>query len=875
MYLNLEKFKNRIVDKYTIKAREGIYVKFPETLHKDIKDYLSSKNIFNLYNHQAEMFEKSMESKNIIITTSTASGKTLSFLLPVINKILNNPSTRAIFIYPTKALTSDQFKSLLPIIEYFGKDRISAGIYDGDTPATERIRIRKEANIILTNPEMINGAFLPSHNKHGFDFIFKNLDFVVIDELHYYRGAFGSHIANIMRRMKRICNFYNSTPQFFCSTATISNPLELAENVFGSPFILIDKDGSPRGEKEIYFWVPPIIKNTSYRISNEEEASNLLPELIIQNIKLIAFSSSRKELEVILKEVKEKMYDENTANLISGYRGGYKVEERKEIERKINNDILKAVIATNALELGIDIGNIDLVLSIGFPSTKASYFQQIGRAGRNGNKSYSILMLNLNKTYDNYISNNSKWIFESKIENAIIDKNNLYIQLAHIRASASELPLSLDDIKIFPNLGEILPVLLRNKEVSKLSGKFVWTGKDYPAGDYSLRTISEIAIKVINIVSNEFITELEEFSAYREVHPGAIYIHDGEMYLVESLNLSEKIAKVNPVNFNYYTTPRVIVNIHTINTLREEKIKNYTKNFGDLRVSSSITHFKKLQFHTHNNLGYEQLEFPFEKTIETEGVWISLPQKVSYYIDSLKELNGNAQELYFSGLCTLFSNAFKIRTMTSDNDIGSGMFVSLDREGIKIHNIAIYDNYIGGLGFSEKGYDLISEIIEESLEIIETCRCKNGCPACVGRDKIDKKLIIWAMKSFFSEEKFPGNVEKYEISNFREVLEKPFLIEEMEREWEEFIYILNKEMKSVSMVGFLSSIRVGKFEKNIVYLVSSYYIDNSLISDENILEIKGLIARYFDFTCVFNIEILNLESFETSKIERHYNNLIK
>ncbi len=884
MSLNLDKFKNRIIDNYLIESREGIYVEFPDELHSDIKEYLLSNGIEKLYGHQSEMFEKSSLGENVIITTSTASGKTLSFLLPVINKILKNPSTRAIFVYPTKALASDQFKSFLPLLEYFGKEKINAGIYDGDTPVPERSRIRKEANIILTNPEMINGSFLPSHNKYGFDFIFKNLDFLVIDELHYYRGAFGSHISNIIRRLKRVCQFYNSSPQFFCSTATISNPLELAENIFGSKFSLVDNDCSPRGEKEVYFWLAPLLAKDGYRIPNEQEVSMLLPELILQDKKLIAFSSSRRELEVILKEVKEKTYDEGSRNLISGYRGGYKADERKEIERKINNDTIKAVIATNALELGIDIGNIDLVLSIGFPRTKASYFQQIGRAGRKGNKSYSILMLDLNKTYDNYIYSNPKWIFNSQIENAVVDKNNLYIQLAHIRASASEIPLSLDDIKIFPNLGEILPVLLRNKEVMKANGKFIWTGKEYPAGDYSLRTISDIIFKVVNAMNNEFITELEEISAYRDVHSGAIYIHDGETYLVESLNLSDRISYVKPVNFNYYTVPFVQDSLEVINTIKNEKMINYSRFFGDVRVSTQVLGFKKTQFHTHANLGFENLDLPV-KSIETEGIWINLPEEVVLYIDNLKNISPDLPGLYFRGIASVLLNSFKIITMTSDNDIGAGFFDTLKTSDIrdnetgvefyKIVNIMVYDNYIGGLGFSEKGYDLIENILQEALKLIKTCSCKSGCPACVGSNKVDKKVVTWAFNSLFVETKAPDSIESFDINVTNEITTKPFKIYDIEDTWSAFIILLNTEMKNVSMVSFLSSLASARIKSGVLYLTSYTFIDKSLLSENNILEIKGLISKYFEIDFSFEIELEVLSSSNISKIEKRLNDLKK
>lgn len=884
MSINLKKFENRIIGTYSIANRPAIYKDFPELLNPELIRYLNSKDIKSLYSHQAEMFDKAQTDENIIITTSTASGKTLSFLLPVLNKILENPASRAIFVYPTKALTSDQFRNILPIIEYFGSDKINAGVYDGDTPPLERTRIRKEANIILTNPEMLNAAFLPWHNKNDFNFIFQNLDFIVIDELHYYRGAFGSHIANIIRRLKRVCKFYGSKPQFFCSTATIANPIELAENIFGETFNIVERDGSPRGEKEIFFWVPPIKKNSMFRIEKEIEASDLIPEMLIQDFKLIAFSQSRRELEVILKEVKENLDSDsnpiyktkNFSNLISGYRGGYKAAERKEIERQLTTGDLRGVIATNALELGIDIGDIDLVISIGFPKTKASFFQQIGRAGRKGKKSYAIVLLDLNRTYDNYIAMNPEWIFDSKVENAIIDKDNLFIQIGHIRAAAAELPISLDEIKLFPNLGEILPILIRNKELIKSNGKFIWNGKDYPAGDYSLRTITEIRYKVINKVNKEMLTEMEEVTAYREVHPNAIYIHDGEMYLVETLDMDNKIAEVIPVDYNYYTTPWVHTRINIINSLKDNKSENTEKHFGDLKVATNISMFKKVQFHNHHNLGSENIDLPLEKVIETEGLWLVIPKIVTDYFNKYTEKYQEITNLYYQSIANVCLNAFMIRTMTSDNDVGNGVFVDINSENQMTYNIAIYDNYIGGLGFAEKGYDLVESILFEAFEIVSNCSCKSGCPACVGNSHIDKKVISWAIKSFSMNEPAPEKFEEDYIEEIENTEEKLFAIENVEVNWGEFKKLINENCSGVYMSDFLQSFDSAKFNNNKLALITQNYIDKDLISNENIVGIKGLINKYFrleeEFEILFNVQE---KSNNLDKIERRYLDLIK
>lgn len=388
--LELKNYENRIIGEINIDKREPSFMSYPENMSENLKGYLKSVGIEKLYSHQYEMFERAIKGENLIITTSTASGKTLSFLLPVVEEILKDKSVRALFIYPTKALAHDQFRNFTSIIEYFGEDKIQCGIYDGDTPPNERTRIRKNANIILTNPEMINSAFLPNHSIYGFNHIFSHLKYVVIDELHVYRGAFGSHMANVIRRLNRICKYYRSNPQFLLSSATIANPVELAENISGKKFTHIYKDGSPGSAKTIYIWQPPFLRDTEYRKTPEEEASEFIPDLIQSGRRFITFCKSRREVEVVLKESRDRLSNiegmpslsKDLSDRISGYRGGYTPLERKEIEKRLSKGLINGVIATNALELGIDIGSLEIAISCGFPGTKASFWQQVGRAGR-------------------------------------------------------------------------------------------------------------------------------------------------------------------------------------------------------------------------------------------------------------------------------------------------------------------------------------------------------------------------------------------------------------------------------------------------------------------------------------------------------------
>ena len=615
----------------TIPAHPASFADFPVELHPDIRTYLTSHNIPRLYTHQAEMFEKAQTGENVVITTSTASGKTLSFLLPVLQAVLDDPLTRAIFVYPTKALAADQYRALQPVLEYFGEGRISAGVYDGDTMQAERSRIRKSANIILTNPEMLNSAFLPNHSKYGFDFIFTNLKYVVIDELHSYRGAFGAHLANIFRRMKRVCGYYRSKPQFLCSSATIANPLELSERICGEKFVLIDRDGSAAPEKEYRIIQPPEIKGKNDKIYGRRFASSvaadLIPRLVEEDRHFIAFGRSRRNVEVILKESRDKLdaagfLSGGDSGKIAGYRGGYTPMERREIERKMTDGELSGLVSTNALELGIDIGSLDSTVIVGYPGTRASFWQQSGRAGRSrgsgghrgdssenhtGNciensrdketkKCVNFLILE-NQPFDQYIAIDPEWLFSRSSENAIVDPDNLLIELAHIRAAAAEMPLSLDDAALFPDLGEVIPVLMSADEVKSLAGRFAWAGPAFPAGDYSLRNMDKTRFKLIVKDNVEFVdgrrqakgagrevTEMDESQAYHELHPGAVYMHEGVLYEVLKLDLVSRTAEAVPFDGNYYTVPSGTEETRILQTFQEEDMGRAQIHFGGISV---------------------------------------------------------------------------------------------------------------------------------------------------------------------------------------------------------------------------------------------------------------------------------------------------
>ena len=841
--MNIENFT---VYQKTVPERKAVFQEFPSSLHPDIREFLKLEGIPSLYSHQAEMFEKAREGKNVVITTSTASGKTLSFLLPVLQEILKNPLTRAVFVYPTKALASDQYRALQPVLEYFGNGRINAGVYDGDTMQAERSRIRKSANIILTNPEMLNSAFLPNHSSYGFDFIFSNLKYVVTDELHTYRGAFGAHLANIFRRMKRVCGYYGSKPQFLCSSATIANPAELAERICGEKFVLVDKDGSAAPEKEYRLLLPPEIKGKNDKIYGRRPASwlaaELVPALAAGNHHFIVFGKSRRNVEVILKEARDKMEENGISRKIAGYRGGYTPVERKSIEEKMITGELAGLVSTNALELGIDIGSLDCTVLAGYPGTRASFWQQTGRAGRNGEKCVNYLILE-NQPFDQYIALDPEWLFSKSSENAIVDPDNLLIELAHIRAAAAEMPLSLDDAGLFPDLGEIIPVLLNAGEVESMAGRFAWAGEVFPAGDYSLRNMDKSRYKLLLEKENREITQMDETQAFHELYPGAVYIHEGELYEVLKLDLESRTAYGVPFSGNYYTVPSGTQETRILQTFREEELGRSRIHFGDINVEEVISMYKKLQFHNHQNLGYVSLLRPLRKDYDTESTWIHIPENVTRVYRNLL-VPAKSGELmlnnHFEGLAFAVKNAAMMVTMTESSDIDTVISNNARIPDIfqeeKV-SLFIYDRYEGGLGYSEKIYDLVPEILEKAIHMVKGCSCEDGCPACVGDYTLDKAMVLWGLENLL-EESLPPEQVKMPEQEARPVMEKEYSFFTLPIQWQEFCQSVKENGEKGG--DFLKTIQeIGVEDHTLVLTVKNGFYRDWLLEGENLRELEN------------------------------------
>ncbi|MEG2993546.1 MAG: DEAD/DEAH box helicase [Bacilli bacterium] len=840
-----------IVYEKIIPEKKATYKEIPTQVNPELATFLASIGINKLYSHQKKMFEEVEKGNNVVITTSTASGKTLSFLLPVINKILSNPLTRAIFVYPTKALASDQYRAMKPFLDFFGQSKINAGVYDGDTPVNERARIRANANIILTNPDILNAAFLPNHSKYNNNFIFANLDFVVIDELHSYRGAFGSHMSNIFKRLNRICKYYNTKPKYLCSSATINNPLELANSMCDKEFILIDKDGAPASQKTFKLIQPPFLEKTNFKLQINKMAVNIIPKLVLNNHHFITFCRSRNSVEVILKESREQLkYDgvssENYADKIAGYRGGYKAEERKIIEKKMIDGSIAGLVSTNALELGIDIGKIDTTLLVGFPGTRASFWQQTGRSGRKEIPATNYMILD-DRPFDQFIAVSPDWLFNKESENAIIDKDNIYIQMSHLRAAAAELPLTLDDAKIFSKLSEIIPILIKNNELRKENGCFVWCGSKYPAGDYSIRNMDSARYQMIDITNATHIEDIDELMAFKYCHDGSIYMHGGNMYRVEKIDLDTKKISVKPTNLNYFSTPNIVERFRIINELKSDSYKMCKYSFGDLNVTNIINGHSNIQFNNHAMLGFESMDNPtLSKEMDTEAVWIQVPEYVMNFFNKIEEVHENSRNrkyiTYIESMAFTIKSSAMMTTMSSDEDISTGTGAS-QRKGEGL--IYIYDNYKGGLGYSKKIYNYIGEIVQNAIKLVSNCSCRDGCSACVGDYNLDKRYVLWGLRNLLDNQKEVIYNDK--IVNFAfEEISKDFKISTLKENWEKFVLTLDRNNEYLSQ--FVKDVKKVNVKDETIYL----YVDNGFIKEwiediNNIKQLKNIFAHYISF----------------------------
>jgi DEAD/DEAH box helicase domain-containing protein len=728
-------------------AEAAAYAPFPEDLHPKLIRVLAERGIESLYTHQREAYDAVRAGRHLVVVTPTASGKTLCYNLPVLDGILKNPDTRALYLFPTKALSQDQLAELHGTIGALEED-IGTFTYDGDTPQDARKAIRSRAHIVVTNPDMLHKGILPHHTK--WVKLFENLRYVVIDELHVNRGVYGSHVANIVRRLRRLCRFYGSEPQFLCSSATMGNPKELAESLIGSDVELVERSGAPRGERYFAIYNPPVVnRELGIRRSALACARDVALSFLREGFQTIVFAPSRLATEVLLTYLKESLETRpGSEGVVRGYRGGYLPLRRREIERGLREGDVLGVVSTNALELGIDIGGLDVAVMLGYPGSVASTWQQAGRAGRRTGTSVAVLVAN-STPLNQFIAKDPDYFFGAPVERARINPDNLQILLAHIKCAAFELPFTDGEVFGGEDTGEILRFLEEERVLHRAGNRWHWTSESYPADAVSLRSISSDNFVVQDVTSDpRIIAEVDFGSAPAMLHEKAVYILEGRNYFVETYDHAERRACVREAELDYFTQAITYTRVRVLDRFEQATEGGARRNHGEVHVTSRVVGFKKIKFWTAENVGSGELSMP-EQEMHTTSYWLTVPK-------------GTLARLPYSGeerrdgvvaLSHALGHLAALHLMCDGHDLGVAVGegalgeARIERGGERRPallqggapiaddyepNIFIYDNYPGGIGLSEPLYRLHGRLLRESLSLITRCPCREGCPSCVG-----------------------------------------------------------------------------------------------------------------------------------------------
>jgi DEAD/DEAH box helicase domain-containing protein len=746
-------YGGQIVHVEHIPRRQARSARLQRPLVEALQDCLSEHGLFPLYSHQVEAIDFAREGKNVMVATASASGKTLCYNVPVMEAILTEPRSCALYLFPTKALAQDQLRGLNelfnPIIFKLGE----VTTFDGDTPQVERAEVRKRARVVLTNPDMLHLGILPNHQQ--WSRLLRRLKYVVVDEAHTYRGVFGSNVAGVMRRLRRLCQYYGSSPQFILCSATIANPGEHAQELVGLPFEVVDRDGSPQGGKDFVLWNPPLIDTArSVRRSANGEAANLLAELVSQDIRTLTFVRTRQLTEVIYNYTKRKLAEMGAglSKRIKPYRAGYLPKERRQIERELFSGQLTGVVATTALELGIDIGDLEATVLTGYPGSIASTWQQAGRSGRSQEKALSFL-IGLDNPLDQYFMRHPDFLFGKNFEHALVNPDNPYILRAHLLCAAWESPLTGQDEEFFgPSLLQERAVLEEQNLLRERKGRwYVSPSIIYPAQGINIRSTSGENYAIMDSSTASLLETIESSVALFFIFPGAIYLHQGESYLVEELDLAARTAQARPVEVNYHTQDKEITDLHIIRVIREKSCRGIRVYLGEVEVTTRVTGFKKLANFTEEVIGEEPLDLP-PQHFPTVALWFDVPAGIDAELarDQLDFAGGlHAAEHASISILPLFA-------LCDRNDIG-GVSTPLHPDTGK-PQVFIYDAYPGGIGIAEKGFDLVEELWQTTLRAIEECPCEEGCPSCVQSPKcgnnnkpLDKKAAQVLLEGLLEE----------------------------------------------------------------------------------------------------------------------------
>jgi DEAD/DEAH box helicase domain-containing protein len=760
---------------HRLPAVPASFAPYPEGADDRLRAALAARGIDQLYTHQAEAFAHVLAGRNVVTITPTASGKTLCYNAPVLNAILQDPSTRALYLFPTKALAQDQLAELHALSELVSQDagpEIGVFTYDGDTPSDARRAIRGKAHVVLSNPDMVHSGILPHHPRWAK--LFENLRFVVVDELHAYRGVFGSHLGNILRRLQRVCRHYGSDPVFICSSATIANPRELAEALTGRPFELVENNGAPRGEKFFLFVNPPVVNaQLGIRRSYLSEARRVALEFLRHNLQIILFAQSRLAVEILTTYLKDAFHGPpGAADVIRGYRGGYLPNRRREIERGLRDGQVRAVVSTNALELGIDIGALDVSVMAGYPGTIAATWQRAGRAGRRTTRSAAVLVAS-SAPIDQFIVRNPSYFFDASPEHALINPDNLHILLDHVKCAAFELPFTDDEAFGVSDVDvqQVLPVLAEEGFVHHADGQWNWTNESYPADAVSLRSVSSDNFVIVDVTNGERVVGETDFtSAPSTLHEKAIYIIEGQLYQFERFDFDGRKAYIREVDCDYYTDAITYTKVTILDTFAQdpgappvgidvpeqpdwpadlsavarsakaEAAEQPNRSHGEVHVVSRVVGFKKIKFYTNENVGSGELDLP-EQQMHTTSYWLTIPAGIMQALP----FAGDDRRDGVVGLAFAMRHVAQLLLMCDGHDIGLSVDGgSLDRttrtgglggvpEALAVDpNIFIYDNYPGGIGFSRPLFEMHTLLLERTRELIGGCPCESGCPSCVG-----------------------------------------------------------------------------------------------------------------------------------------------
>ena len=708
-----EDYRGQIVKIFDIPGDTYERFDFPLDIDSKLRKKLEDNGIFGLYRHQIEAYNLLKDGHNVIITSSTSSGKTLAFNVPIISKLNKDPQATALYLYPTKALAQDQLEKLHEITD------LQSSTYDGDTPAQERINLRKYSRIIIANPDILHVGILPNHML--WSRFLTGLKFVVVDEAHYYSGVLGAHFAMVMRRLRRILSYYGSYPQFILSSATLENPVEFAFKLVGERFEWVKGPLNPQYRKSFLIYNPPVVNEAlNLRKNIIQESVNLIEKLLKNNETVIAFVKSRQGVEILTKLLQERL---GKSFEISPYRAGYTKTLRREIERKIKEGYIKCVVATNALELGIDIGELDSTVIVGYPGSVASLFQQSGRSGRT-HESVTFFITSSNPL-DQYFTKDPNYIISRKFESLNIDLNNPYILKPHLLCASYELPIDAEvDNEYFGNsVKELIFEFEKNNLLTKRGSKYFLNSKKSPAPGINLRSAGEENIKLIDIDTKNVLERISKSRALEEAFVGAVYMHLGETYVVKVMDLENKEVYLKKETTDYYTDSLAVETIWIDNILKEKKVKNLNVYYGEVTVEEVIRGFVKKQFFTDRKIETLPLELP-KIEFKTKALWFTIENNITEKIKKTDDFLGaiHAAEHALVGVMPLIVQCDR-------NDVG-GVSHPMHPD-TNMTTIFLYDGIEGGVGITEKAYDRIEELLEKAFISISTCPCKDGCPSCI------------------------------------------------------------------------------------------------------------------------------------------------